>query len=145
MCSTKTCIKCGIEKEIELFRKHRRVCKLCTTITAKIYKQENKDRISAYYKKYIQQNRRENRSEYNKKYYKENKEKRLGLRKIYRQENRDRLMYVSKKHYQENTEHYALYNFLKARGIEKDNISIELSDTILTVLKAKRQLRNHVQ
>ena len=173
MCSTKVCNKCGIGKDIELFFKDRGACKDCVLISNRKYYQENKEKIREQGKKYRQrikkllaernsnfyQENKENILRSQKKYYQENKEKIVETRKKYRQdnkekiangnkkyrqENRDKIMYARKKYYQENVKHYAIYNFLAKRGIKKDNISIELSDTIVYILEANRKLRNHV-
>ena len=82
---SKTCTKCGDDKSLEKFNKHKRGkygrmsrCKLCE----KKYKQENKERIAEYRKQYREENK-ERIAEYHKQYKQNNKEKLSEQQKQY--------------------------------------------------------------
>ena len=49
---TKQCTKCNNIKVINLFPRGRRSCRLCCNIESKLYKQQHKEHISTYNKKY---------------------------------------------------------------------------------------------
>ena len=78
----KKCSKCGEEKRLSEFPKHknckdghRNQCKSCEKEYKKEYYQENKEYKKEYSKEWYQENK-EYKKEYQKKYRKENKEKR---------------------------------------------------------------------
>lgn len=114
MCSTKTCNKCGDEKDVELFPKIGCVCKGCISVYNKIYRQENKEYIKEAQRNYREnnkekrktynQNNRERVAETKKKWYEANKERLLNVFKEYRQDNKEKIAEVRKKFYQDNKE-----------------------------------------
>tara|TARA_Y100000310_G_C20595422_1_gene770254 strand:- start:271 stop:963 length:693 start_codon:yes stop_codon:yes gene_type:complete len=111
----KVCKKCGIEKEIKKFYKHKQmpdghlnICKECT-----------KNRI----KKNYYDNRKE-KLEYAKKYTKENREKVKQYKKDYHSKNKERLRKEYKKYYEQNKEEKTkkareYYNKNKDQCLEK--------------------------
>lgn len=81
---TKVCIKCGIEKDITLFRKKRNICKECNRIYHKKYQKENKYRISIQRKEY-----RDNNKHKRKEYYLKNRDKEIKYQKEYYHNNNE--------------------------------------------------------
>jgi len=75
---TKKCIKCGIEKTVDNFSKHKdeyqSYCKACTKITNKAYKGVHREEAREYAKKYYK-GHTEKYKIYNKEYKINNKEK----------------------------------------------------------------------
>lgn len=67
------CTRCKGDKEINGYVKKRTICRICARLECKLYKQRNKEKISAYNKTYKQNNASEI-SEYNKQYNKNNRE-----------------------------------------------------------------------
>ena len=121
----KKCSKCGIEKPLSEFVKHKNckdgyenTCKICTKQYKKEYYRDNKDNLKEYYKEYRENNKdkikeyRENNKdkvkESNKKYYEENKEKlRKQMKqrfKKYYENNKEKIRDNAKKYYEENKE-----------------------------------------
>jgi len=49
---TKTCIKCNIEKDINLFRKYRNICQECNLLYHQTYNQDHKEKILKIQKNY---------------------------------------------------------------------------------------------
>lgn len=99
---TKTCTKCGVEKDLSEFSKDahgkygvKSRCKQCIKeydrVHSKIYYKQNKDKIKSYQKEYQQKN-----SDKIKKYLKEyrikNKEHLSIKSSVYRQKNRERYL-----------------------------------------------------
>jgi hypothetical protein len=74
MCSTKICIRCNTEKDVELFMKAQNTCKDCRRIIAKKYYDDNKVAISERSKKYYKNNS-DTIKEHQSRYYQENKDK----------------------------------------------------------------------
>ena len=101
---TKTCNKCGIEKDVCLFHKSasdktgfRAECKSCRKEIKKLYYEQNKERIL----------------EDKKKYYLEKKEIILQKRISYHQNNNDTIKEYRKKYYQNNKIRFNEYNKIK--------------------------------
>jgi len=101
---TKECTKCGQEKPLSGFHKHksgrlgvRSQCKVCR----EQHYQENRDRLLARQKQYYQENQ-DKISAQRKQYRQENKDKISERDKQYRQENRDKISEQKKQYYQEN-------------------------------------------
>lgn len=72
--SSKICKKCNIKKDETLFIKGKNCCKECNKLLCKLYKENNKEKVSEYNKKYKQENKEE-LSEYNSTYHQEHKER----------------------------------------------------------------------
>lgn len=70
----KICNRCKKEKNIEDYSPKRPYCKECGREMCRIYKANNKEKISEYNKKYKQENKDE-LSEYNSNYHQEHKER----------------------------------------------------------------------
>jgi len=116
---TKECTRCGQEKPLSGFHKHKRgrfgvrsQCKVCRLEHGKQYYQENRNKESERKKQYRQKNRDkvlERLKQYRQKnkdkiaeYYQKNKDKILEYQKQYRQKNKDKIVEREKQHYQEN-------------------------------------------
>jgi len=102
----KTCSKCNLELHLEQFNKykkskdgHRPQCKACD----KIYRKENKQKISEQNKKY-REDHKQKISEQNKKYREEHKQKISEYGKKYNEEHREEKREYSKKYSEENKE-----------------------------------------
>jgi hypothetical protein len=70
---TDNCTKCGEDRKVTGFVKKRKICKKCCNEISRLYKQNNKQKISEYNKKYKSDNK-EDISTYNKTYNSENRE-----------------------------------------------------------------------
>jgi len=99
---TKECTKCGQEKPLSGFHKHksRRLgvksqCKVCR----EQYYQENQDKISAQRKQHYQENRDRLLAQ-RKQHYQENKDKISEQQKQYNKENKDKIAEYKKKYRQ---------------------------------------------
>jgi len=107
----KRCSKCGEIKPISEFNKDisrkdgcASSCKACK----KLYRLENKERISEYRKEYYPRYRLEHEkelSEYKKEYYKTNKASILQKNRKYYVENRASILESNKDYYEKNREH----------------------------------------
>ncbi len=106
----KTCCRCKLQKEFELFSKNKRtkdglqtMCKLCK----KEYKVSNREKIAVKDKEYYLANK-DNLFEYQRTYRKQNKEKVLEYEKNYREINKERISCRTKKYYEDNKEVVAI-------------------------------------
>ena len=89
----KVCTKCGIEKSLNEFYKHkdtkdgfRSQCKTCTLAACKIYRQNNPEKCKQIVRAWYQKNTERN-SQTNKKWYKKNLERRKRTVKSWRKNN----------------------------------------------------------
>ena len=119
--TTKTCSKCGVEKDVSEFSKGNHMkdglqpsCKICY----KEYREANRDKIRAKQKEYNELNNKEilikkkkyreaNRDKISikqKELYKANHEERISKAKEYRETNRDKINAYMKERYQTNRE-----------------------------------------
>jgi len=124
--STKTCSKCGVEKDVGEFykRKNRKEgkdglrcwCKLCVSTQSKEYRKLNSELISnrrteleyrekkSVYNKEYQEANREEILVKKKEYQEANREEILAKAKEYREANREKILAKKKEHYQANRE-----------------------------------------
>lgn len=90
----KVCKVCGMEKDINEFRKngkyYRTECRKCENEYNKKYYEENKENIN------------KKRKEYHKQYYKNNKEEKLKYAKNYRLNNKDKIKESRHNYYEKN-------------------------------------------
>jgi len=86
----KICNKCNLGKELSLFPKKGSICKLCKSNYYKVYRLENKEKLSIYGKIWRDENK-DILDEYKKNYYVENKERIEMRNKKWRDENRDKV------------------------------------------------------
>lgn len=139
---TRTCKKCGIEKEIEDFtkdnrKKHGRThrCKECTSEYLKQYYLQNKEKLFNYSKRYREENK-ERLSKEAKEYYQKNteaikersnkrhSEKRdeiLVQRKIYRENNKEKISEQKKESYYKKHEEYKRKSSKASKLLKKNN------------------------
>lgn len=129
----KKCKECDIEKEIDCFRKHRRVCKECMLVKSKKHYLSNREKYLSYGSEHYIKNKeyyKEKAKEYfqkqseedklkKKEYQKLNSEKIKLNRKIYESKNKERL--------NENRRNYRKYKR------EKDPL-FKLSSSIRTLI-----------
>lgn len=120
---TKICNKCGEEKELSEFYKHKAgrygvvaVCKNCKSLYRRNYSKSNREKIKSYrdanrdkIRAYDRAFRNKN-PEKRKMYYLKNKDKFKQLRKAYREKNRDKLIEYSRKYRENNADHLLCYN-----------------------------------
>lgn len=104
----KKCTKCGEEKPITEFNKHklykcgyRSDCKVCSSL----YYQANKERIAAVTHAYYESNK-ERKIEYVKNWREENKERVSSNAKAYYEANKEKIDAYRKSWYEENKEHH---------------------------------------
>ena len=114
---TKSCSKCGVEKDIELFNKdrsskdgHRSNCKICSAQYRKDnsdklreYREKNKERLSEYFKN------RKYESEKKLKYYRDNKEDILLKRREYYLANKESKIEYQKEYQKNNRKKRNIY------------------------------------
>lgn len=129
----KTCVKCGILKEIYEFQVaknnkdgHTGKCKQCLKQYNKEYCENNKDSLKKNRKVYNAQNK-ERFEERNKKLREKNKDKAKEYNKIYRENNKEKIreqkrgyMAVNKEKKQEYQKEYYLKNKKKAKELAKE-------------------------
>lgn len=132
----KICIKCKLEKEINLFVKNRNLCKECMKEYKKSYHSKNKDKASVNKKKYYLDNK-EDILDKRKENYSNNKEKKLDYQKEYAILNKQKIS-AYKIDYQRNRRKtdpvYKLKyvvgrmirNSLKCKGLSKNKKSIDI-------------------
>ena len=108
MSLTKTCTKCGTEKETSEFHNNRRgkhgvdsACKVCRYAAMKVYKAHNKEKIAVYQRQYAVDNK-DKIAAYQKEYVTSHVEKRVQYRKEYREENIDLISFRYAAYYQKN-------------------------------------------
>lgn len=143
---TKVCNKCGIEKSISEFRlkKHKGtyvlnyICNDCEKIQAKIYRENNRDKIREINKKnheknydkykekileYQEKYRKEHQNKikkYKKEYYKKNKDKIMQTNKDYRDKNQDKIK-IARRIWFENNKEKKRSNDREYYNKQKDN------------------------
>ena len=83
------CVKCGEDRNVNGFVKKRLICKKCCNEVSRLYKQNNKEKISAYNKEY-KLIHVDDISEYNKKYDQTNRVIIQARQTIYQKERRKR-------------------------------------------------------
>jgi chromatin segregation and condensation protein Rec8/ScpA/Scc1 (kleisin family) len=103
----KTCTKCGAEKPLSEFHKHKKGkgglnawCKSCINEYGRKRHEENREKMKERNRKYYEENR-EKVKERRRKYYKENYEKRAEFARKWREENREKISEYNKQ-YQTN-------------------------------------------
>ena len=146
----KNCNKCNIEKDINLFRKHRSVCKDCMKEIRKIEYLKNREVIMKRSKEYYENNKEEckknGRIYYNEKkdesykekrkeYYKLNKEKIKEKRKEYLENNKEKINEKQRNYIKHRTENDELFKLSK-------NIRTLISNTF-NINKFKKGSKTH--
>lgn len=121
----KKCGRCQIIKEDSEFSKSQLersggVCRICCTEKARIYRENNRDKVRAYEKQYrpnYMETHKEEKAAYQKEYYQANIDELKNSSKMRRENNRDELLLYAKEYYQENKEELKA----KARQYAKDH------------------------
>jgi hypothetical protein len=110
----KKCNKCNVVKDVSEFGKRkvskdglRNDCKECRKVTAKRYRENNKDRFKQY-----NENNKEKKKEYNKEYKEDNKEKIKEYNKRYNENNKEKIKENRKKYREGKLEYMNKYNKL---------------------------------
>ena len=98
---TKTCSKCGENKSLDAFYKHKTRkdgvqahCKLCQKAKIKAYREANREKSKVYNKAYYEANKEKIKAyhkAYHKAYYKANRETVLAQSKAYHEANREKV------------------------------------------------------
>jgi hypothetical protein len=119
----KICKKCGIEKSLDSFYKHKlskdgaqHICKLCKKEEDFIYYQNNKDHLQNI----------------NKNWSKKNKERRKESDENWRKNNKDKIKEINKK-YRKNNPHYKIRNIF--HNLKNKNFNIISEKTQLFIIK----------
>ena len=109
----KTCTKCGEEKALSEYHKHKTgrfgvapACNKCKAATDKKYREANKDKIAAWHKKYGEE-KKEKIAANGKKYREDHPERKAATGKKYREANKEKIAEYHKKYCQENKEKVA--------------------------------------
>ena len=146
----KNCNKCNIEKDINLFRKHRSVCKECMKDVRKLEYLKNRETIMERSKEYYKNNKEEckenGRKYYNEKndesykqkrkeYYELNKERIKEKRKEYLKNNKEKINENQRIYIKYRTENDELFKLSK-------NIRTLISNTFITY-KFKKGSKTH--
>ena len=154
----KKCSKCGIEKPLSEFVKHKNckdgyenTCKICVKQYKKEYRENNKDKIKEYYrdnkdnlKKYYEENK-DKIKEYNKKYYEKNKEKIIDNVKKYREENKEKLKESYKEYLKKKRKNDPIYRMMRnIRSMVRRAIKTKRTEEIIgcTYQELKLHLEN---
>ena len=112
MTATKTCSRCKVEQQIDVFTKDRRrpdgrnpYCRSCKTEMARAYRAANADKVRAKSQAYYQANK-ERIQAHHRDYYKNNRDEHLERTRAYYKANRQRLNARDRNRYQNNKERY---------------------------------------
>ena len=133
---TKICIKCGEEKDIELFVKGENKCRSCVAIYMREYRQKNADKRRESDREYRQKNADKIRE-----YLQKNADKIHKREHEYRQKNADKLNKRNRQWYQKNT-FYCLANaFFNRNGLSIKNVPKELIELKTLQLELMRETR----
>ena len=161
----KTCTKCGIEKELCEFHKHKfqkdghnTICKNCRKPISKNYHSENREIIIKKQREYYRNNHekillrdrerikgeREKRNKRAKEYAQKNKEKIQKYRKEYYEKNKDKLTHYSKEYTKKNKEWILLKKKEYVNKRKKEDIFFRLKTKLKTdiYISLKRKKRN---
>ena len=109
---TKTCIKCNIEKDINLFRKYRNICQECNLLYHQTYNQDHKEHLSQYFQNYYKTNQ-EHLNQQKHKYYTQHQEKFKKFNKEYRLNNKEKILKIQKNYYWNKYKTDPLYKISK--------------------------------
>lgn len=133
MATTKTCSKCGLEKELTEFHVrnkktglHRNDCKLCNNAASRRSYRENRNDRLTYRKAYVSNNK-DKVTEARKAYYETHKEELLCRNKEYRQANKEQIAIKDKRRYDANKDKVAIrrkayYNMNQARILAQKKV-----------------------
>jgi hypothetical protein len=128
------CIKCGIEKDKDLFVKNTNCCKECKSLYIKEYYQKNKENILEKEKNKYNDNK-DQILERHKKYNATKKEERSIYQKEYRSKNKEELYEKRKKYVSENSEKLNKYRRKRYKERIKDDLHFKLSRIHRNILK----------
>ena len=109
MIELKTCSKCGIEKDVELFWAGHRQCSECLNKYRRENREKNREKANAWQKKYREENR-EKLIAMDRKYREENREKAKAASIKWRKENPERVKAIDRKAREKNREKRLTYN-----------------------------------
>ena len=152
----KVCNRCNLEKDLSLYPKKGSICKSCKSDYYKIYRLENKDKLSNYNKIWRDENK-DILDEYKKNYYSENKDKLSICNKIWKENNKDKVKSLdlkwkennkdkvleSKRKWRENNLSY-FTNYIKNR-MEYDklfHLEIIIRNSIRSTFRKKEHRKN---
>jgi hypothetical protein len=142
--STKTCPKCGVEKDFSEFGRNNTAkdglqfwCKLCR----KEHREANREKISARRKEYHKANREKVIAKL-KEHYKANREEILAKMKEYREDNRDKISVRKKEYHEANREKILAKNRtpearVKANSRRRERLASEPRYRMETLLRAR--------
>jgi len=140
---TKICSKCGIEKEISCFCKHKghkhgrnSWCRECKKVADSAYYFANKEKRSKKNKCYRLKNKNK-KTEYDKQYYQKNREKKIEYQHIYCKNNKEKISARVKKYQKENRESLNLYFVKRKKEDTNFKLACNLRNRLYAVLKGK--------
>ena len=143
----KTCIKCGLLKEIFEFCKAKRgkygrggKCKLCVNQYNEEYCENNKVKLKKKRKIYNKQNKKRFEDR-NKKLREKNKDIKKEYNKIYREENREKIREQKKKYANNNRDKINKY----FRSYTKNNINAKIAGLTRTRIRKALKLNNAIK
>lgn len=136
---TKTCKKCGVEKELSEFFKHKiekdglcSYCKICAEKMHEIWRKYNSNKIKKYNEKW-----RKNNIEYRKKYYQNN----IKKFEKYRQDNIKKTIEYSKIYYKNNKKRYKKIRKKYQYNRKKTDIRFKLKSNISSAINRELKRR----
>jgi len=148
--NTKICTKCGIEypATLEYFGKakggkfgRKAICRICETSKHKIYRENNKEKITAQSKIYCEKNKESIRAKH-KIYRENNKEKMTSKHKIYYENNKEKIT-SKRKIYRENLSDSYVKELLTGKsGLSCKDIQQELIEIKRVQILIKRHIKN---
>jgi len=166
---TNICIKCGEEKDIELFRNGKNVCKKCMSIQLQEWRQKNAEYLREYQQKnadkirernrewrqknadYIREYRQKNadklheyrqkNADYFREYYQKNANYIHCQKKEYYKENADTISKKASKYYQEKACLIGSCVFFNQNGLSIKNVPKELFELKALQLELKRETK----
>ena len=163
--NTKICTKCGIEypATLEYFGKkkggkfgRKAICRICETSKHKIYRENNKEKLTAKCKIYRENNKEKiasihkiyyenNKEKINAKckiYYENNKEKMTSKCKIYRENNKEKINAIHKISRENLSDSYVKELLTVKSGLSCKDIPHELIEIKRVQLLIERHIKN---
>jgi hypothetical protein len=134
----KICTKCGLEKDIDCFKKKRNQCNKCRAEYLKLYYEINKEELDKYnLLRYYKDH--ENNKLKQLEYRKNNKDKRLLYRKNYEKTQREVINKWARK-YRKSLPDCYIKELLSKNGVTDNVFPEEMIETKRLIIQLKREL-----
>jgi len=140
----KKCIKCGEEKEIDLFVRGRNSCKKCMFEYKKNHRQKNSEKIKEYMSNYYDSNKDEI-LERLKENYKSNRDSKLDYQKNYATNNKEKIKKYKSEHAKLNKEKITEYKSNYQRERRKSDPLFKLKFSISSMIRKAFKNKNYTK